>query len=182
MALINKYNTFVQRLSAGIIDALVFIPFLIVEETLDVTENKELFIGYNLTYIICWTIYCVIGHGKYGQTIGKKVMKIKVYDLDEKNLIGYKRAFFRESVGFFVGIAGITWVIFQAPDINPVTGKLDTAYNATGMIVSSTWFLIELITMALNSKRRAVHDFLAGSVVIDLKEAAKQNLKNVVAS
>ena len=27
------------------------------------------------------------------------------------------------------------------------------------------WFLLELVTMLFNPKRRAVHDFIAGSVV-----------------
>ncbi len=101
-------------------------------------------------------------------------MKIKVFDLDEKNLIGYKRAFLRESVWFFVSIAGIIWLIIKTPDINPASGEFDVEYNDIGMIVSSAWLLTELITMLSNSKRRAVHDYLAGSVVIDLNEAKKE--------
>ena len=28
------------------------------------------------------------------------------------------------------------------------------------------WFLLEIVTMTFNSKRRALHDFIAGSVVV----------------
>ena len=32
--------------------------------------------------------------------------------------------------------------------------------------ISLLWFLLELITMLTNKKRRAIHDYIAGSVVI----------------
>lgn len=179
MALNNKYNTFLQRLVAPFIDALVFIPFIIFEQVYAVTEDKWLYIGYNLVYSICWTLYSVIGVGKYGQTIGKKVMKIKVFSLDEKSLIGYKRAFFRESVLFFVSIGGIVWVYFTTSDTAPFRDELIGKYNIT-LIISCTWLIAELITMSFNNKRRAVHDFIAGSVVVDLNELERENLNKVM--
>jgi uncharacterized RDD family membrane protein YckC len=32
--------------------------------------------------------------------------------------------------------------------------------------LATLWFLLEIATMLTNEKRRAVHDFIAGSVVI----------------
>jgi uncharacterized RDD family membrane protein YckC len=168
--LTNKYNTFWKRFFAGIIDGLVFFPFIIVEIIFPGINNTW---SYNLLYLVCWTLYLVIGHGKYGQTVGKRIMKIKVFDLDEKNIIGYKRAFFRESVWFFVSIAGIIWMYSKTGDMNPATGEIIVDYYDISMIVSIAWLIVELITMLSNSKRRAVHDFIAGSVVIDLNVGTK---------
>ena len=175
----NKYKTFVQRLFASFIDWLVFLPVYIIEEIFSDKNNKWLFIGFSLFYTISWLLYCAIGHGKYGQTVGKKVMKIKVLGLDEKGLIGYQRAFLRESVWFFVSIAGITWLIIQSQGVAYLSEIDGINYANMGMFISLAWLLIELVTMLSNPKRRAVHDFLAGSVVIDMKEAQKEEMSKV---
>ncbi len=174
----NKYKTFWQRLFASIVDWLVFIPFIIFEQVVPVMDNKWLYIGYNLTYTICWTLYSVIGVGKYGQTIGKKQMKIKIFSLDEKKLIGYKRAFFREAVWFFVSIGGIVWLYFTTSNTAPFRDELIGKNNM--LIISSIWLIVELVTMFFNTKRRAVHDFMAGSVVIDLNKAGKEDVSTIV--
>jgi len=31
------------------------------------------------------------------------------------------------------------------------------------------WFLLECVTMLFSAKRRAIHDFIAGSVVVRIK-------------
>ena len=41
----------------------------------------------------------------------------------------------------------------------------DTASMVLGFVFIG-WFLLEVITIMLNSKRRALHDFIAGSVVV----------------
>ena len=97
----HKYNTFSKRLLAGIIDTSVFLPFSIINRQIENNNNKNLLISWTIFYTICWTLYVIIGHGKYGQTIGKRLMNIKVFDINEQNVIGYKRAFFREAVWFF---------------------------------------------------------------------------------
>src|SRR5688500_121192 len=121
MTPINKYNTFGKRFLAGLIDGLIFIPFTILDYSFEDTNNKTIFIWWTLFHTICWTLYVVIGHGKYRQTFGKRLMRIKVFDVNEKYLIGYKKAFLRESVWFFAVIAGITYLIISTsntPDFN----------------------------------------------------------------
>ena len=98
-------------------------------------------------------------------------MRIKVFDIDEKNVIGYRRAFLRESVWFFVSIAGLVLLIYKTRDNTSLREEL--IYDNSVMIISSIWLVTELITMLTNSKRRALHDYIAGSVVIDLKEDKK---------
>lgn len=174
----HKYNTFGKRLLAGIIDAFVFIPFSIANRHIENIDNKNLFIVWTLFYIICWTMYVVIGHGKYGQTIGKRLMNIKVFDINEQDVIGYKRAFFREAVWFFSNLIGITYFAATAYQTGATNKELDDKLN-TGFIglTMSIWFMLELVTMFLNSKRRALHDFIAGSVVIDVNEMKREELQ-----
>jgi uncharacterized RDD family membrane protein YckC len=173
----GKYNTFWKRLFAGIIDGLVFLPLIIfqtiIEEYFIDMYSRWIFIGFEFFYAICWMLYVVVGHGKYGQTVGKKLLKIKVFDIDEKNLIGYRRAFLRESVWFFVSIAGIIYLIIITQNISSINEGISEKYDDIVGLTSLSWFVVELITMLSNYKRRAVHDFIAGSVVVDLKENEK---------
>jgi len=96
MTPIHKYNTFGKRFIAGLIDGLIFLPFVILDNKFEDTTNKPLFIGWTLFHTICWTLYLVISHGKYGQTIGKRLMGIKVLDINEQGVINYKNSFLRE--------------------------------------------------------------------------------------
>ena len=40
------------------------------------------------------------------------------------------------------------------------------------MYSTSAWFIVEVATMLTNDKRRALHDFIAGSVVVRKQNAA----------
>src|SRR5687767_10632897 len=116
----SKYQTFLQRFLAAIIDGLIFMPFIIVDNYLHKYDASNLvFLGWMLLNTIAWSLYSIIGHGKYGQTISKKVMDIKVLDLDEMHVIGYKRAFLRESfwiVASLIVIAYCVYVMITDPE------------------------------------------------------------------
>jgi hypothetical protein len=95
-------------------------------------------------------------HGKYEQTNGKHLMGIKVFDIQEQNVIGYKRSFYREAVWFFAKIVGLTFFIIAT--YNPLTQNQDlsdTYLNGYVRLTISIWFVLELVTMFFNKKRRA---------------------------
>jgi len=107
--------------------------------------------------------------GKYGQTIGKMLLKVRVMDVSETAHINYWQAAKRNIVPICATIISLPYDIYQIIVgkfimLHPKTG-LDT-YMIAMMFVLIAWFLLELITMFFSKKRRAVHDFIAGSVVI----------------
>jgi uncharacterized RDD family membrane protein YckC len=123
-------------------------------------------------------LYVIIGHGKYGQTIGKRLMNIKVFDINEQNIIGYKRAFFREAVWFFANTILIAYS--AAATYNGTAGNKEWHYKSNSGVIGLTmsiWFMLELVTMFLDSKPRALHDLIAGSVVIDINEMKREELQ-----
>jgi uncharacterized RDD family membrane protein YckC len=161
-----KYHTFWKRLAAGIIDGIIFMPLYYCADFI-ADHAKLRILLYFLIFIFSAT-YSILLHAKYGQTIGKKVLHIKVYSLDEQNVIGLKRAFYRDSVWVFTEVAGLIYFLItssQAP-----TDSIDTQSNFEDFVSTVTflWFVLELVTMFLNSKKRALHDYLAKSVVINL--------------
>lgn len=169
---VNKYNTVGKRFWAGMIDGLVFIPFPILHAVLNTDTNMSMYISVQTANVILWNMYLVIGHGKYGQTLGKKAMGVKVLDISEERLIGYKRAFLRECILFFFSAGFIIYLVSK-------TGSQQTPEDVMresnlGFYFPLIWFALEIVTTLTNLKYRALHDYIAGSVVIRL-DAKDQN-------
>jgi uncharacterized RDD family membrane protein YckC len=107
--------------------------------------------------------------GKYGQTIGKMLLKVKVMDVSETAHITYWQAARRNIVPIFSTIMILPYDIYQI-----IVGKFymfhpktePDAYTMAMTYIFMAWFLLEFFTMLFSKKRRAVHDFIAGSVVI----------------
>ncbi len=178
MSILPKYQTFSKRLGAGIIDGIVFMPISLSFATV---RNNSIasFTLCALVETVLYKAYMVVGHGKYGQTLGKRLVGIKVFDLQEKNMIGYKNAFLRESIWFFVAIAEAIYLyMVSAKTVNVEQAMAETNYNNIFAITSLIWFFLELGTMFLNNKRRAFHDYLAGTVVVDLSEQKREALRS----
>lgn len=122
-------------------------------------------IYYTLVSYLMLYVYCVFMHGRYGQTVGKMVTGVKLFALNEKPL-GYKRALLREVVPVLIVIL---IVLYDAPKILLGVNPYDIQAEFNILFVANiTWFVAELITMLTNSRRRALHDFIAGSVVVRL--------------
>jgi uncharacterized RDD family membrane protein YckC len=151
----RRYDTFVQRLGSSIIDGLLFTLFYFIVES--ITDND---IAWDITSDILWLGYSIYFHGRYGQTIGKMAMNIKVVDhLNESNLIGFQRAALRE-----IGL-----IMFILIDINlRLWMYAEGNYVFLSLFLSCGWTIAELVTLWFNKKRRAIHDLIAGSVVIDV--------------
>ncbi len=94
-------------------------------------------------------------------------MGVKVLDVDEKRVIGIKRAFYRDSVPFVLQMFALLYLGYQT-----FTQETSGSIYIVDEIIEYAqfyWLLAELLTMLFNRKRRALHDFLASSVVISLK-------------
>ncbi len=113
-------------------------------------------------------------HGRFGQTLGKMVCKVKVIDKSEKKPITYRQAFLRDSVVIILGLlftffAGSGFLDGINPYNRPETVNAEIPpWMSFLSWINSLWFFIEIITMLTNKKRRAVHDFIASSVVVKI--------------
>ena len=160
------YRTFWPRFWAGVVDGIVFIPITFIDRW--VYSNIHWIGVLAIWFVFAQSLpylYNVLMHGKYGQTVGKMATKVKVVDVSLAKL-SMRQAFLRDSVyialttvGIIIGVPGI--IDGESPYQNqiPVSAWI-LAYT------SFAWFVVELVTMLTNSKRRALHDFIAGSVVV----------------
>ncbi len=167
----KKYQTFWPRVGAGFIDAIIFYPFaLIAKLVIYKSDSSFLVIFWDQFHAWAWIAYSVLMHGYKGQTLGKMVCKVRVLDITE-NQLSLRQAFMRDIVLIISNIIFSIYVFLNTSNyISIITGK------AKDLSVIPVWFWIlamagliwtflEVITMLTNKKRRAIHDFIAGSVV-----------------
>ncbi|MFN8251928.1 MAG: RDD family protein [Ferruginibacter sp.] len=176
-----KYNTGWRRLGAAVADALLIGTGFIVVYWLVTTYNHS---GGSAIENYYWTLlasaasigYSVWMHWKYGQTVGKMIAGIKVVDKSETKSITLLQAVLRD--GFYILAATVFLIIigFSLKQENAIVFE-DTAYLLQAQettyywqqlndYAGTVWVIIELLTMLFNDKRRALHDYMAATVVI----------------
>jgi uncharacterized RDD family membrane protein YckC len=172
----RKYQTFWRRFWAGFVDGLIFIPLYwfdtIIWNKHDHVSVYLLLIWYTI-YQFSFVAYSVLMHGSFGQTLGKMITRVKVFDVSEQKRLAMSQAVRRD---IFLLITIPIDIALAAPKILSGVNIMDEHAISYGvsfffmMFTSLGWFLTELITMLLSKKRRALHDFIAGSVVIKLPQ------------
>lgn len=158
-----KYTSFWDRFFAGVVDGLVFIPLGIIQMIfIDFDTSQTVF--YILAVVNSTIFYCysILMHHKYGQTVGKMALSIKVIDADEENMnITLKQAVLRDSIPLAFEVVILITALISLLNTN----YFDDSYFD---YPETMWFVIEILTMMTNAKRRAAHDFLARTVVVKI--------------
>ena len=151
----QRYRTTLPRFFAGIVDQAVLFP---IHFLLSLAAPWLSLYLLALLQIIIDTTYSILLHARYGQTVGKRVCRIRIVDHLTGTQISLNQALLRDSgllIGLFYAVAVLKGEDF---DPNHLTG--------TAALVAGIWFMLEIITMLLNEKRRALHDLIASTVVI----------------
>jgi len=169
----EKYSTFGPRFWTGCVDACVMWPVgFLVTAMLTIHLPAAFAAAAVLGQSLVWLCYTVRMHAKHGQTYGKMVCYVKVVDFKSEGAISFRQALVREVIPILTSLGILGYEIYAL-----LTGILSPEAVARGDLGKTTpmlllgslpglWFFAEVITMLTNEKRRALHDFLAGTVVI----------------
>ena len=172
-----NYDTFWQRVFAAIIDHLVFLALALFCIWLEAQSNKFAFFQIIATGLAYWAyqIYC---HGKYGKTLGKHLMDLRVVRSDGER-IGWTRAVLRNAVDLALSIPRIFTSLFTLSAIADSDYYSMIWWKRPQYIqkhhpdwvswlgwAALAWSICELIVTLSNTRRRAAHDFIAETVVI----------------
>jgi len=172
-----RYAGFWPRFWALLIDFFVFIPLIWTTFwSLSTSRSTALLLEVPLGVLAAfYSIYFV---GRWGQTVGKMMIGIKVVAVDGSK-VGYTRAFYRHSVdlGFSAVSTALTILALLSVssgeyDRLSFEGKLDLlathtpSWNSLIDWLTFAWIGSELVVLLLNEKRRALHDYIAGTVVV----------------
>jgi uncharacterized RDD family membrane protein YckC len=161
-----KYHTGVKRLGAAIIDSIIFTPLLFADLwVLNQTDNVWIVFAWTVFNASLYYLYSIFFHYKFGRTVGKWIVGIKVVDLSETKLLSLKQSFLRDSLYVILQLLGLVYFLYRVAQ----TGDIDIIIMDYRNFIDYSflgWMALELLSMLTNEKRRAIHDQLAGSVVI----------------
>ena len=169
----EKYSTFGPRFWTGFVDSVVLWPLgILIDLPTFFSARPAIVASTVLLQNIVWLTYTIWMHANRGQTVGKIVCKIRVVDNLTEGPLSVGQAVLRESIPLVVSIG---LIIAQIRFLN--SGVLDNPFPAHPAKVDFNalwlagafpflWFMAEVITMFTNAKRRALHDFIAGTCVV----------------
>jgi uncharacterized RDD family membrane protein YckC len=171
-----RYSTFGQRVGAYLIDFLILCPFIPLDYFF--AGQWRMYHAYAFVpmelFGVFFYIYLAV---RYGGTPGKLMLGLRIANLDGSRVL-WKAAALRYAPFWILEVAMSVLTIMAA------LAMTDDAYAALGyfersdamdeqqpMIMIVTWLLFAwmfacLVTMMVNDKRRTLHDFIAGTVVL----------------
>lgn len=172
------YAGFWRRLGAYVIDFAIVAPLGLLTLKLIYVSRDAYLVGLIVGALIAilFHVYLV---KRFGGTPGKMVLGLRITRLDGSP-VGYKEASIRYSVLFVISI------LLSVPLLMNLFGMSDAEYAAFAsakpslrslevgapawyqplQYFGSIWVYSEFIVLLTNKKRRALHDFMAGTVVI----------------
>lgn len=172
-----QYGGFWRRFGAYWIDVAIWLPLSLVVVWLSSTSRYFYLLNLipGVAIGIWYNVYLV---KRYGGTPGKLLLKLRIAKVDGTP-IGVKEAFLRYAV--FFGLTTLTSVAvalaaLKMSDVeylslafkNRGLALIDKApawYGLTDMLLQ-IWIWSEFVALLTNKQRRALHDFMAGTVVL----------------
>lgn len=171
------YAGFWLRLIAMFIDGMVFMPIALIY-LYTRAISWDIAIGISIPYCFSYALYNVYFHGRWGGTVGKLLIRIKVVTLEGKD-INYTRACLRHGVDLGLAVLSsiaFTMALLTAQNTETTLDgwkQLNAIFHVSLPLWwnwikagSNTWIFSELVTLLTNNKKRSIHDFIAGTVVI----------------
>jgi uncharacterized RDD family membrane protein YckC len=171
MEVLRKYQTFWPRFWAGWIDGLIFLPLYYVDSWIQsATTETTLLVLWFILYTFSSDAYSVLMHARFGQTLGKMLTGVKVLDVSEAKL-SFRQALLRDVVAIVFSLITVANALPRMlAGLDPFAEPSQFSWiDKFWMYGSVIWFAAELVTMLTNAKRRAVHDFIARSVVVRVR-------------
>lgn len=167
------YAGFSRRLFALLIEAVIVMLAAGTTLLLQSATSQKI-AGIVIAFLL--TAYEIYFHAKWGQTLGKMATGIKVLRLDFTP-IDLRTSFVRSSVGLSFLIVNSLLAIGALWKIGAFSGEVlsremieselkgMSLYRLTDSL-STLWVLSEPVVLLFNEKKRAIHDFIAGTVVV----------------
>ncbi len=171
------YASFWQRLGAYLLDFLILTP--LIAFTVWGSEQSRFFYAY---YLVPSIVFGLWFHAylvkRYGGTPGKLIVGIKIVKL-EGDSVGYREALLRYCV--LLLLATISQVAYAQTTMAMTDAEyfalnwqeravrmqeLAPSWLGSITLLTNIWVWGEFVVMLTNKKRRAIHDFIAGTVVI----------------
>lgn len=167
------------RVAAKLLDFVIMLPLVGLTYWLS-TISRSFYLSWIVPGIVTGLLYSVYLVRRFGGTPGKLVMKLRV-QMKDGSPVSFTAAVLREAPVMLLGAAINLGLGLSALAMDDATylnyGFLARSEalmaSGPGWLTAVNWSMqgwtwLGAIVMLLNSSRRAVHDFLAGTVVVKL--------------
>jgi uncharacterized RDD family membrane protein YckC len=171
-----RYAGFWSRFVAGLIDAVVLLPLVVLAFRLDGLSYAGAVISALIgpAFLIPYNVGLV---AKYGGTVGKLMRGLRVRQVNGASAT-WANAWKRSSVDIFFSVSTAIFTLIALTRINAEV-YFDAGWQSRSEMLekaipayqwfywaSFLWGLSEFVTLLSNKKRRALHDFIGGTVVV----------------
>jgi uncharacterized RDD family membrane protein YckC len=173
----SEYKNFFRRLFALFLDSFALAPIVWLNQIVSNSSNSAVLIVFcafiscvtSLFYIVFFTYAC-------GQTPGKMALGVLIINNDGSEKLSLKQAILRNIVAIVVSI--LVFIFFASSLMGgniPLGGSVDIGMMIFTQNMGFFIFIfvailiyqfLQFITVFLNKKRRAIHDYIASTVVI----------------
>lgn len=180
-----KYAGFLVRAFSIIIDTVLLIPFQLFVQYSMQTGRINHCLLYISWMLFTWIVYLFLLY-KFGGTPGKLLVGIRIRKLNSEKA-GLKEVLLRSAVDIiFCFTLGIAYLIainhldfYQYLEMH---GKIQAEYlnrhypvwQKPIALLQIVWVLSELVVLLFNKQKMAIHDFIAGTVVIHMPLKMKE--------
>lgn len=176
----SLYAGFWSRLGSLLLDAIFMIPIVFLTLYLNGLGKNIYFITFipNFLFGLWYGIYLP---KKYGGTPGKLVVGIKIIRIDGEP-IDWKESILRYSINLVIilfSVIMMTVCILQVDDSvftslswlnqSQYLMTLSPTFFKVHIWISNIWIYGELVVLLTNKRKRAIHDFIAGTVIVRAK-------------
>lgn len=173
----NRYKTFWRRFWAGFLDGLLLlIPSMIFAVAMSGAGLETALASpvFDLGASILAIVYVVFMHARYGQTLGKMAVGVKVVRVNDEGPLSIARATLRNfvAVGYFV-LAVVAMFIVETPGVD---AEEAVEPPMALVVIGAAWMAVgaaNVITAIINRRRRALHDLVAKTIVIRIPKRQK---------
>ncbi len=171
-----RYAGFWQRLGASLIDGLIFLPSIFMVTKVEGVSQPAAVLAtlvapvVNYAYVLYLTYH-------YGGTLGKLALGMRVQPADGGPLT-WRHVWRRSAVdmitsslavtGTLIGFSKVPFATYAAAGWTKRPELLMTAVPWTLWLSNAAmlWVASEFVVIMTNRRRRALHDFIAGTVVV----------------
>lgn len=171
------YAGFFKRLGAAIVDMLVLLPVLFILQFIgssSISAAIVILVFSSMSYVV----YNIYFHYKFGATLGKMALGIRV-TFPDGSRIGFKQALLRSSVDIAFVLVAVTAQVIAISNVDSdlylAAGLIERSFLILPLVptwyglldtLSQCWYWSEIIVLLFNKRKRGLHDFIAGTVVI----------------
>ena len=171
-----KYDTIYRRFFAKIIDyfligilakifAFIFVPQTTYTINLDIKEGENPLIENPNTILDFWInygelaislfliLYFVLFHFFFGQTLGKMITNVKVFNVNETQKLNFSQAILRNTPDLIFALI----VYFISLEYLPI-------------IIISIWNISNLIQVFSSKKHLTINDLISKTVVLKIQQ------------